>query len=89
MKAVLLYHSAPDVLAMAQLHFAAHQARFQAFHARGELLAIGPFADPRDGALAVFRTRAAAEEFAREDPFVVNGVVARWEVKEWNEVLLG
>jgi hypothetical protein len=39
--------------------------------------------------MAVFRTRQAAEEFAREDPFVTNGLVARWQVREWSEILLG
>jgi hypothetical protein len=38
-------------------------------------------------ALGVFTTREAAEAFIREDPFVVHGVVARWTVVEWNEVL--
>jgi uncharacterized protein YciI len=36
----------------------------------------------------VFTTRDAAEAFAGEDPFVHHGVVARWRVVGWNEVLL-
>jgi uncharacterized protein YciI len=49
---------------------------------------IGPFGDPQSqGAMAVFSTREAAEEFARNDPFVVNGVVRSWEVREWDEAL--
>jgi uncharacterized protein YciI len=35
--------------------------------------------------MAVFTSREAAEEFARHDPFVVNGVVRSWEVREWDE----
>jgi uncharacterized protein YciI len=27
------------------------------------------------------------QEFAGGDPFVLNGVVRRWEVREWNEAL--
>jgi len=27
----------------------------------------------------------AAREFAEGDPFVLAGVVARWEIREWNE----
>jgi uncharacterized protein len=38
--------------------------------------------------MAVFTTREAAEEFAREDPFVVNGVVRDWQIREWNESFL-
>jgi uncharacterized protein YciI len=37
--------------------------------------------------MAVFTSREAAEEFAKEDPFVINGVVRDWRVCEWMEVL--
>jgi uncharacterized protein YciI len=37
--------------------------------------------------MAVFSTREAAEEFANGDPFVVNGLVSNWYVREWNEIL--
>lgn len=47
----------------------------------------GPFADPAQGALGVFTSRAAAEEFVRDDPFVLNGVVGKWTLRDWNEVL--
>ena len=87
-KYVLFYGAAEDVLATAPRHFAAHRARYESFRATGKLLLIGTFADARrDGAMAVFTTRAAAEEFASGDPFVLNGVVRNWEVREWLEVL--
>jgi uncharacterized protein YciI len=35
----------------------------------------------------VFTSREAAEEFIAGDPFVVNGVVASWTIRPWNEVL--
>lgn len=37
--------------------------------------------------MAVFTSREAAEEFAREDPFVLNGVVGRWQIREWRRGL--
>ena len=37
--------------------------------------------------MAVFTNREAAEEFAATDPFVLQGVVRRWRIVEWNEVL--
>jgi uncharacterized protein YciI len=89
MKAVLLYRSAPNVLQLAPLHYPAHKARVDVFHARGDLLAVGTWADPQEGSMAVFRSRAAAEEFVKADPFVLNGVVASHEIKDWNEALLG
>ena len=88
MKYVLLYESAEDVARNAPLHAAAHSQHWRPFRERGELLMIGPFGDPQSqGAMAVFTTREAAEEFARNDPFVVNGVVRSWEVREWDEAV--
>jgi uncharacterized protein len=87
-KYVLFYTSGRDVAANAGRHFAAHRARYLDFHARGLLLMVGPFENPhQEGAMSVFTSREAAEDFARDDPFVVNGVVSGWRVVEWNEVL--
>jgi uncharacterized protein YciI len=89
MKAVVFYESAPDVAANAPAHASAHRARWDEFSRRGELLMIGPFANAQDdGAMAVFTTRAAAEEFVRGDPFVLNGVVSKWTILDWNEALI-
>ena len=54
---------------------------------RGELVYGGAFTDPLDGGLLLFRTRAAAEAFAKSDPYVVNGLVTKWRVREWNVVV--
>jgi uncharacterized protein YciI len=89
MKYVLFYESADDVLAKAPAHFEARAARGQDFHERGLLLMYGPFGDPlREGSMAVFTTRKAAEEFASGDPFVVNQVVRDWHVREWDEAFV-
>ena len=88
MKYVLFYESADDVMSKAPEHFPAHSARLDEFQARGELLMVGLFGDPQEeGSMSVFTTRESAEEFATGDPFVLNGVVAKWYVREWHEVL--
>ena len=69
-------------------HYPAHRARWETFRREGTLLAIGTYEDARDGALALFTERAAAEQFARQDPFVLNGVVGSWDILAWNELLL-
>lgn len=43
----------------------------------------------QEGSMAIFTTRAGAEEFVEDDPFVVHGVVRSWSLREWNEVLAG
>jgi uncharacterized protein len=89
-KYVLLYESSENVLEKAPQYFPAHSERVDEFHARGALTLVGAFADPQEhGSMAVFRTREAAEEFVAGDPFVLNGVVRRWEIREWHEVLDG
>ena len=86
-KYVLLYESADDVLAKAPARFPAHSQRAGEFHARGTLLMVGTFGDPQaEGSMGLFTTREAAEEFVRGDPFVLNGVVRSWQIREWNEV---
>ncbi len=87
MKVVMLYEVAADGLPKARIHFEAHRARLDEFHARGVLLMAGAFANPAEGAMGIFTTREAAEEFVADDPFVVNGVVSKWSLREWNEVL--
>jgi uncharacterized protein len=87
MKYVLFYESAADDVAeKAPVHFPAHQARWQEFGERGSLLLIGPFTD-RTGAMGVFTTRDAAEEFVAGDPFVLHGVVRNWYIREWMEAI--
>lgn len=89
MKYVLMYESTPDFLQKVPAHFAAHRDLWRTYRADDRLLLIGPFTDaPAGGAMGVFSTRAAAEQFVREDPFVANGIVARWTIREWNEALM-
>jgi uncharacterized protein YciI len=50
---------------------------------------VGTFGDPQgQGSMAIFASRAAADAFVEGDPFVLNGVVRGWEVREWNESLV-
>lgn len=58
-------------------------------HARGDLLLAGALTDPADRALLVFRSadRSVAEAFARTDPYVIKGLVTRWEVRPWVVVI--
>jgi uncharacterized protein YciI len=86
-KHVLFYDLADGAEALAQEHFPEHSARLTAFHERGLLLMVGTFTDPPMGAMAVFTSRAAVEEFVADDPFVRRGVVAAPRVREWNEIL--
>jgi uncharacterized protein YciI len=56
---------------------------------RSELILGGALGAPPDRALLVFRAtdQSVAEEFARSDPYVANGLVSRWEVLPWAVVI--
>ena len=58
-------------------------------HQRGELILGGAFSEPADRALLVFRVaqRSIVEEFAKNDPYVINGLVLKWEVRPWTVVI--
>ena len=64
-----------------------HKAVVDAFVARGDVIGIGPFSD-RGGSLAIFRSREAAELFVRQDPFVLEGLIKSYEIREWAEEML-
>jgi uncharacterized protein len=56
---------------------------------RGELVLAGGLANPVDGSVLLFKadSPAVAEAFAKADPYVKNGLVTRWRVREWNTVV--
>jgi uncharacterized protein YciI len=88
---LLLYDGGDDYATRRMPHREAHLALVRAAHARGEILYGGGVGDPPRGALIVFRgeSPALAEQFARQDPYVVNGVVTSWRVLPWNVVVGG
>jgi hypothetical protein len=44
--------------------------------------------DPYDRALLVWTApRAVVERFAEQDPYVVQGLVTGWSIREWNVVI--
>jgi uncharacterized protein YciI len=66
-----------------------HLAHAKAAVARGELVLGGALANPVDGTVLLFKgtSPAAAESFARADPYVINGLVTMWRVREWTTVV--
>ena len=88
MKIVSFYDVAPEALAKIKEHYPAHRARLEEFHKRGVLIAAGPLGNPPESAMGIFTSRDAAEEFIKGDPFVINGVVSRWRLLEWNAAFL-
>jgi uncharacterized protein len=86
-KYVLLFESVREAGAKEPEHLHLHQTRVKEFHSRGSLLMMGSFTNAEDGAMGIFTTREAAEEFVRDDPFVTGGAIQSWHITEWDETL--
>ena len=86
----LLFYEAGDDFAERRAPFrAAHLKYAREAVARGELILGGGLANPLNGSVLLFRgsSPVVAESFAASDPYVVNGVVSRWRVREWTTVV--
>jgi len=85
----LLYETVDDFIARRAVYRDEHLRMAHEAQSTGELVMAGAFADPPNGALLVFQSTDAttAEAFARNDPYVKNGLVTRWKVKPWNVVI--
>jgi hypothetical protein len=87
---VLFYDYPPDFRERRAPHRAMHLEHAKASVARGELQLGGAFADddpPLGMLLFKAASAAVAEDFARADPYVANGVVRAWRVREWVTVV--
>jgi uncharacterized protein YciI len=86
---LLFYDVVDDYVARRAAFRAAHIAHARAALTRGELVLAGALANPPDGAVLVFKGASSevAERFAKTDPYVTNGLVTAWKVREWSTVL--
>ena len=86
MKAVVIGESSGASMEEIMRVYPRHKVVVEKFIARGVVIGIGPFSDR--GNLAIFKTRAAAEEFTKEDPFILEGLVKSFAIRDWNDSLL-
>lgn len=86
---LLIYELVDDYVAKRAPLRAQHLEMAWASVGRGELVLAGALADPVDGAVFVFQgdSPAAAEAFAKADPYVKNGLVKSWRVRPWTTVV--
>ncbi len=82
---LLMYEADADYAEKRAPHRAAHLALAKEAAARGELLAGGALTDPIDASVLLFQGEGpeAAIAFAQADPYVTQGVVRSWRVREW------
>jgi uncharacterized protein YciI len=85
---LLFYDLAPDYLERRSSFRGAHLGLAWAAHERGDLVLGGALTEPTDAAVLLFKgdSPGAAESFAKEDPYVIYGLVKAWRVREWTTV---
>jgi uncharacterized protein len=87
----LIYETVEDFVTQRAPFRFEHLQMVREAHERGDLVLAGALGDPADRALLVFyvETETAVVQFAQNDPYVINGLVRRWEVLPWAVVVGG
>jgi hypothetical protein len=86
---LLFYEVADDYLERRGAYRAEHLALAREAVERGEIVLGGALTDPVDTAVVLFRgtSPAVAERFVAVDPYIKNGLVKSWRVREWTTVV--
>ena len=84
----LIYHVVEDYVVRRAQFREEHLRLANEASARGELVLGGAFSDPADRALLIFYVKEISliENFVKNDPYVINGLVVRWEIRPWTVV---
>ena len=86
MKAVVIGEGSGASMETIMAVYPRHKAVVDVYKERGEVIGIGPFTDR--GNMAIFRTREAAEAFVKEDPFILEGLVKSYVIREWMDTMI-
>ena len=88
---LLFYKTVENYIERRAPYRAEHLKMAQEAADSGQLVMGGALADPADGAVIVFRGDGpeAAEAFAKNDPYVKNGLIREWSVRPWTVVIGG
>ena len=86
---LLIYNFVGDYLERRAALRSAHLEKAWAAEKAGALVLAGALTDPVDTGVLLFRaeTPECAETFARTDPYVTDGLVVSWKVREWTTVV--
>lgn len=86
MKAVVIGESSGASMDTIMAVYPRHKIIVEKYVAQGDVIGIGPFTDR--GNMAIFKTREAAEQFVKEDPFILEGLVKSFVIRDWNDSML-
>ena len=86
---ILNYKLADNYLQDRGQYRAEHLGMAKEAAGKGELVLGGALDEPADQAFLIFRSEndQTATAFAKNDPYVKNGLIKEWEVRKWNAVV--
>jgi|ERR1044072_1650227 len=86
---LLFYDVGSDFVAKREAYRDAHLRHAWDSSERGEIVLAGALTEPADHAVILFAadSPSVAEIFAQTDPYVINGLVKKWYVREWTTVV--
>jgi len=88
MKAVVFYEGSSATMEQIMSVYPRHKAYLSSFVEKKQIFGIGPFMGKEGGSMGIFRDKNIAEEFIKGDPFVLEGLVGKVSIIEWNDELL-
>lgn len=70
---------------------AQHLALVKEYHNNGLVVMAGALTNPPDKAVFVFKCsdKSEVESFAAKDPYIQNGIIKSWDIREWTAVIGG
>jgi len=86
MKTVVIGESSGATMETIMAVYPRHKVIVDKYKERGEVIGIGPFNDR--GNMAIFKTRSAAEQFVTEDPFILEGIVKSFVIRDWDDNMI-
>ena len=86
MKVVLIGESSGASIDEIMAAYPRHKKVVDEFVDKGVIYGIGPFSG--GGNMAIFKTKKDAEDFAKVDPFILEGLIKSYVIKDWGDSLL-
>ncbi|MBK9097960.1 MAG: YciI family protein [bacterium] len=85
----LNYHLTDDYMQRRPQFREEHLKLAKESNEKGEMILAGAFSDPPDKALLIFKVadKSVIEDFVKKDPYVNNGLIAKWEIRPWTVVI--
>ncbi|MBZ9627847.1 YciI family protein [Psychroflexus sp. CAK57W] len=88
---ILFYKSVDNYIEKRAPFRQEHLELLKTANEQGTLVMAGAFSEPADGGVFIFKTNdpSVAENFAKNDPYVKNGLITEWKIRPWTVVIGG